>query len=153
MCIFYNVFQFVTVVMLWTFPTQGITNTVGAVPGIVGVALTGYLLDSTHSWSVSYHHPRFDFLLAIISPEILYYFAFLLCSCHCLHHQSSSIWVVQSCGWHSPAVSLKAFLQEIELFCASHWLCWTRIPTGGKWFSHITNFLSSAMVGGASSAD
>ncbi|KAF9611178.1 hypothetical protein IFM89_027454, partial [Coptis chinensis] len=29
----------------------GITNTVGAVPGIVGVALTGYLLDSTHSWS------------------------------------------------------------------------------------------------------
>uniref|UniRef100_A0A803LH15 Major facilitator superfamily (MFS) profile domain-containing protein n=1 Tax=Chenopodium quinoa TaxID=63459 RepID=A0A803LH15_CHEQI len=30
----------------------GITNTVGAVPGIVGVALTGYLLDSTHSWSV-----------------------------------------------------------------------------------------------------
>lgn len=33
--------------------TQGITNTVGAVPGIVGVALTGYLLDSTHSWSVS----------------------------------------------------------------------------------------------------
>ncbi|KAL6965521.1 putative anion transporter 6, chloroplastic, variant 2 [Sarracenia purpurea var. burkii] len=31
----------------------GITNTIGAVPGIVGVALTGYLLDSTHSWSVS----------------------------------------------------------------------------------------------------
>lgn len=33
---------------------QGITNTVGAVPGIVGVALTGYLLDLTHSWSVSF---------------------------------------------------------------------------------------------------
>ncbi|KAK9141774.1 hypothetical protein Syun_011174 [Stephania yunnanensis] len=32
----------------------GITNTVGAVPGIVGVALTGYLLDSTHSWSSTY---------------------------------------------------------------------------------------------------
>lgn len=32
---------------------QGITNTVGAIPGIVGVALTGFLLDSTHSWSVS----------------------------------------------------------------------------------------------------
>ena len=32
---------------------QGITNTVGAVPGIVGVALTGYLLDTTHSWGVS----------------------------------------------------------------------------------------------------
>ncbi|KAJ6992529.1 hypothetical protein NC653_015808 [Populus alba x Populus x berolinensis] len=29
----------------------GITNTVGAIPGIVGVALTGYLLDTTHSWS------------------------------------------------------------------------------------------------------
>ena len=33
---------------------QGITNTVGAIPGIVGVALTGFLLDSTHSWSVSW---------------------------------------------------------------------------------------------------
>ncbi|CAA6670428.1 unnamed protein product [Spirodela intermedia] len=31
----------------------GITNTVGAVPGIVGVSLTGILLDSTHSWSVN----------------------------------------------------------------------------------------------------
>ncbi|KAK6126912.1 hypothetical protein DH2020_039342 [Rehmannia glutinosa] len=38
----------------------GITNTVGAVPGIVGVALTGYLLDSTHSWglAVSHKHSR-----------------------------------------------------------------------------------------------
>lgn len=35
------------------FFLQGITNTVGAVPGIVGVALTGYLFDTTHSWSVS----------------------------------------------------------------------------------------------------
>jgi len=35
-----------------SFMLQGITNTVGAVPGIVGVALTGFLLDSTHSWSV-----------------------------------------------------------------------------------------------------
>lgn len=34
------------------FVLQGITNTIGAVPGIVGVALTGYLLDATHSWSV-----------------------------------------------------------------------------------------------------
>lgn len=32
---------------------QGITNTIGAIPGIVGVALTGYLLDLTDSWSVS----------------------------------------------------------------------------------------------------
>lgn len=31
---------------------QGITNTVGAVPGIVGVALTGYIFDQTDSWKV-----------------------------------------------------------------------------------------------------
>ncbi|CAN6175294.1 unnamed protein product [Urochloa humidicola] len=41
----------------------GITNTVGAVPGIVGVALTGYLLDSTHSWSVSLFAPSIFFYL------------------------------------------------------------------------------------------
>lgn len=41
----------------------GITNTVGAVPGIVGVALTGYLLDSTHSWSLS-----------LFAPSIFFYF-------------------------------------------------------------------------------
>ncbi|KAF8393126.1 hypothetical protein HHK36_021367 [Tetracentron sinense] len=41
----------------------GITNTVGAVPGIVGVALTGYLLDSTHSWSVSVIICPIDLLL------------------------------------------------------------------------------------------
>ncbi|CAM8931820.1 unnamed protein product [Rhodiola kirilowii] len=36
----------------------GITNTVGAVPGIVGVALTGFLLDATHSWSLyGWHLP------------------------------------------------------------------------------------------------
>ncbi|GMN47364.1 hypothetical protein TIFTF001_016543 [Ficus carica] len=40
----------------------GITNTVGAVPGIVGVALTGYLLDLTHSWSI-----------ALFAPSILFY--------------------------------------------------------------------------------
>ncbi|KAG4942991.1 hypothetical protein JHK82_047171 [Glycine max] len=39
----------------------GITNTVGAVPGIVGVALTGYLLDSTHSWSISLFAPSIFF--------------------------------------------------------------------------------------------
>ena len=42
----------VIICSLCGFVLQGITNTVGAVPGIVGVALTGYLLDSTHSWSV-----------------------------------------------------------------------------------------------------
>ncbi|ESW27076.1 hypothetical protein PHAVU_003G171700 [Phaseolus vulgaris] len=39
----------------------GITNTVGAVPGIVGVALTGYLLDITHSWSISLFAPSIFF--------------------------------------------------------------------------------------------
>ncbi|XP_074584282.1 putative anion transporter 6, chloroplastic [Curcuma longa] len=39
----------------------GITNTVGAVPGIVGVALTGYLLDTTHSWSLSLFAPSIFF--------------------------------------------------------------------------------------------
>ncbi|KAL2338440.1 hypothetical protein Fmac_012886 [Flemingia macrophylla] len=41
----------------------GITNTVGAIPGIVGVALTGYLLDSTHSWSISLFAPSIFFYL------------------------------------------------------------------------------------------
>lgn len=41
----------------------GITNTVGAVPGIVGVALTGFLLDSTHSWSTSLFAPSIFFYL------------------------------------------------------------------------------------------
>ncbi|KAJ7957717.1 Major facilitator [Quillaja saponaria] len=41
----------------------GITNTVGAVPGIVGVTLTGYLLDSTHSWSMSLFAPSIFFYL------------------------------------------------------------------------------------------
>ncbi|XP_078443635.1 phosphate transporter 4;5 isoform X2 [Wolffia australiana] len=40
----------------------GLTNTVGAVPGIIGVSLTGYLLDSTHSWS-----------LALFAPSIFFY--------------------------------------------------------------------------------
>ncbi|XP_043720466.1 probable anion transporter 6, chloroplastic isoform X2 [Telopea speciosissima] len=43
----------------------GITNTVGAVPGIVGVALTGYLLDSTHSWSISLFAPSIFFYLTV----------------------------------------------------------------------------------------
>ncbi|CAK7338572.1 unnamed protein product [Dovyalis caffra] len=42
---------------------EGITNTVGAVPGIVGVALTGYLLDTTHSWSISLFAPSIFFYL------------------------------------------------------------------------------------------
>ncbi|ONM57034.1 putative anion transporter 6 chloroplastic [Zea mays] len=46
-----------------SFMFQGITNTVGAVPGIVGVALTGFLLDSTHSWSISLFAPSIFFYL------------------------------------------------------------------------------------------
>ncbi|XP_006287321.2 probable anion transporter 6, chloroplastic [Capsella rubella] len=41
----------------------GITNTVGAVPGIIGVALTGFLLDSTHSWTMSLFVPSIFFYL------------------------------------------------------------------------------------------
>ncbi|KAL0427242.1 UNVERIFIED_CONTAM: putative anion transporter 6, chloroplastic [Sesamum latifolium] len=41
----------------------GITNTVGAIPGIVGVALTGYLFDSTHSWAMSLFAPSIFFYL------------------------------------------------------------------------------------------
>ncbi|KAL8152639.1 hypothetical protein V2J09_010399 [Rumex salicifolius] len=41
----------------------GITNTVGAVPGIIGIALTGYLLDSTHSWGMSLFAPSIFFYL------------------------------------------------------------------------------------------
>ncbi|KAH9315335.1 hypothetical protein KI387_023962, partial [Taxus chinensis] len=31
--------------------TSGLSSTAGAFPGIIGVALTGYLLDQTHSWT------------------------------------------------------------------------------------------------------
>lgn len=42
----------------------GITNTVGAIPGIIGVALTGFLLDSTnHSWGISLFAPSIFFYL------------------------------------------------------------------------------------------
>ncbi|KAL0337518.1 UNVERIFIED_CONTAM: putative anion transporter 6, chloroplastic [Sesamum calycinum] len=41
----------------------GITNTVGARPGIIGVALTGYLLDTTHSWAMSLFAPSIFFYL------------------------------------------------------------------------------------------
>lgn len=35
----------------------GLTNTVGAVPGIVGVAVTGALLDATGSWPIALFAP------------------------------------------------------------------------------------------------
>jgi len=50
-------------VPLLTATPLGITNTVGVVPRIVGVALTGFLLDSTHSWSISLFAPSIFFYL------------------------------------------------------------------------------------------
>ena len=35
----------------------GLTNTVGAVPGIIGVAVTGALLDATGSWPIALFTP------------------------------------------------------------------------------------------------
>ncbi|PKA56582.1 putative anion transporter 6, chloroplastic [Apostasia shenzhenica] len=50
----------------------GMTNTVGAVPGIVGVALTGFLLDSTHSWSLSLFAPSIFFYLSGTAVWLLF---------------------------------------------------------------------------------
>ena len=41
----------------------GLTNTVGAVPGIVGVAVTGALLDVTGSWPVALFAPSVTLFL------------------------------------------------------------------------------------------
>lgn len=41
----------------------GLTNTAGAVPGIVGVAVTGYLYDETGSWPLALFMPTTFFLL------------------------------------------------------------------------------------------
>ncbi|KAK9791572.1 hypothetical protein WJX73_008883 [Symbiochloris irregularis] len=41
----------------------GLTNTVGAVPGIIGVAVTGALLDATGSWPVALFVPSIGFFL------------------------------------------------------------------------------------------
>jgi len=40
----------------------GITNTVGAIPGVLGVALVGIILDRTQSWT-----------LALFAPSIFFY--------------------------------------------------------------------------------
>lgn len=45
-------------------PLLGLTNTSGAVPGILGVAIVGVLLDLTDSWSV-----------ALFAPIIFFFFA------------------------------------------------------------------------------
>ncbi|KAK8462004.1 hypothetical protein SEVIR_1G126500v4 [Setaria viridis] len=48
----------------------GITTTIGSVPGIVGIALTGYLLDSTHSWSV-WHQSIFVNYISFYEPFLI----------------------------------------------------------------------------------
>ncbi|CAM8931819.1 unnamed protein product [Rhodiola kirilowii] len=58
-----NTGQFLRFKVQTIFKIQGITNTVGAVPGIVGVALTGFLLDATHSWSISLFVPSIFFYM------------------------------------------------------------------------------------------
>lgn len=42
----------------------GITNTVGALPGIAGVTIAGWLLDQTGSWSISLFVPSMLFFLS-----------------------------------------------------------------------------------------
>lgn len=42
----------------------GCTTTIGAIPGIIGVAATGFILDRTDSWS-----------LALFAPSILFFLA------------------------------------------------------------------------------
>jgi ACS family sodium-dependent inorganic phosphate cotransporter len=42
----------------------GLTNTAGAVPGIVGVAITGFLYDETQSWPLALFAPTTVFLMA-----------------------------------------------------------------------------------------
>lgn len=41
----------------------GLTNTIGAVPGVVGVAVTGALLDATGSWPVALFAPSIALFL------------------------------------------------------------------------------------------
>jgi ACS family sodium-dependent inorganic phosphate cotransporter len=41
----------------------GLTNTSGAIPGVFGVAITGFLYDQTNSWPVALFLPTAFFLL------------------------------------------------------------------------------------------
>jgi hypothetical protein len=43
--------------------TQGITNCIGAIPGVLGVALVGVILDRTHSWTVSNNAKIFNIIM------------------------------------------------------------------------------------------
>jgi ACS family sodium-dependent inorganic phosphate cotransporter len=41
----------------------GITNTAGAIPGVLGVTSAGYLLDATSSWQLALFYPTAAFQL------------------------------------------------------------------------------------------
>ena len=50
----------------------GLTNTVASVPGIVGVAATGYVYDATHSWAAALFLPTALFLTTGAAAYALY---------------------------------------------------------------------------------
>lgn len=56
-------------------PLLGLTNTSGAVPGIIGVAVVGVLLDATDSWQ-----------LALLAPSIVCFLAGTYA--YCVHASS-----------------------------------------------------------------
>lgn len=49
---------------------QRLSNTGAAIPGIVGVALTGFILDSTGSWSLVFSIAIFFYILGTIVYNI-----------------------------------------------------------------------------------
>lgn len=50
----------------------GMTNTIGAVPGIVGVMITGALLDQTGSWPLALFAPSVFFFLTATAVFTIY---------------------------------------------------------------------------------
>jgi MFS transporter, ACS family, solute carrier family 17 (sodium-dependent inorganic phosphate cotransporter), other len=50
----------------------GVTNTIGAIPGIVGVMVTGALLDQTGSWPVALFAPSVFFFLTATAVFTIY---------------------------------------------------------------------------------
>eukprot|EP00850_Spirogloea_muscicola_P000406 SM000002S05486 [mRNA] locus=s2:6046:9041:+ [translate_table: standard] len=51
----------------------GMSNTVGAMPGVLGVALTGFLFDLTHSWALSLFFPSIFFYLTGLVVWLIFY--------------------------------------------------------------------------------
>lgn len=50
----------------------GLTNTAGAIPGIAGVAFTGWLYDSTNSWGIALFSPSIFFFITGSLVYVLY---------------------------------------------------------------------------------